>query len=132
MSADTAYITPPELPKPTGYTHAVRTRDLLFISGQCGLDAERRVVGPGDIAAQTRQAFANIGRLLEAGGASWRDVVKLNLYLIDIRHMGTVREIRAEVFGGLGLAPPAATTVGVTALAAEGALIEIEAIAALS
>jgi len=131
MSGDKAYITPPELPTPTVYTHAVRTRDLVFISGQCGLDAERRVVGPGDVEAQTRQALANIGRLLEASGASWSDVVKLNFYLIDMRQIGRVRDIRGELFAGLGLQPPAATTVGVTALAVEGALIEIEAIAAL-
>jgi len=86
-------------------------------------------VRPGDIDAQTRQALDNIGRLLEASGAGWKDVVKLNIYLCDMRHMDRVRAVRAELFARLSMPPPAITTVGVTGLAAEGALIEIEAIA---
>jgi reactive intermediate/imine deaminase len=125
------HLSPPDNPKPTGYSHAVKVGRQLFISGQVGLDAERRLVGPGDIAAQTNQALDNVGRLLEAGGASWSDVVKLNIYLTDIRLVGTVREVRSAYYQRVGIEPPAATTVGVTGLAAEGALIEIEATAVL-
>jgi 2-iminobutanoate/2-iminopropanoate deaminase len=127
--AETAHFTPSELPPPTGYTHAVKARGLLFVSGQVGFDGERRLVRPGDIDAQTRQALDNIGRLLDASGATWKDVVKLNIYLCDMRHMDRVRAVRAELFTRLNMPPPAITTVGVTGLAAEGALIEIEAIA---
>ena len=124
------HLSPPGHPPPTVYSHAVRAGNLLFISGQVGFREERRLV-EGGIEAQTRQSLDNIGRLLEAGGASWAEVAKVNIYLTDIRHIDRVRAVRGAFYERVGIPPPATTTVGVTALAAEGALIEIEAIAVL-
>jgi enamine deaminase RidA (YjgF/YER057c/UK114 family) len=109
----------------------VKAGNTLYISGQMALDAERRLVGPGNAATQTRQALDNIGRLLAAGGARWTDLVKLTIYLTDIRNVDAVREARAAYYEQVGIRPPATTTVAVTGLAVPGALIEIEAIAVL-
>jgi enamine deaminase RidA (YjgF/YER057c/UK114 family) len=125
------YLSPPDLPPANAYTHLVKAGNLLFVSGQVALDAERRLVGPGDVSAQTRQALDNVGRLLAAGRASWSDVVKITIYLTDVRHVEQVREARAAYYEQVGIRPPATTTVAAIALAAPGALIEIEAIAAL-
>jgi reactive intermediate/imine deaminase len=124
---DKTYVTALGMPAPTGYAHAVKAGNVLAISGQLGLDADRRLVGPGDVAAQARQALDNIGRLLDAAGAAWSDVVKLTIYLTDIRSIGRVREVRTAYYDEVGMRPPATTTVGVTGLSVEGALIEIEA-----
>lgn len=120
---------PSGLPGPSGYSHVVRAGNLLFISGQVGLDAERKLVGPGDIVAQTRQVFANIGRLLADSGARWSDLAKLTIYLTDMRDIERVREVRRAVYAEHGIEAPATTTVEVNHLAMDGVLIEIEAIA---
>jgi reactive intermediate/imine deaminase len=124
------YVSPAGHPPAAVYTHLVKADRLLFISGQVGFREQRRLV-EGGIAAQTRQALDNIGQLLAAGGASWTDVVKLNIYLVEMAHLPLVREVRAEYYAAVGVQAPATTTVGVTGLAAEGALIEIEAVAVL-
>lgn len=123
------YLSPPGLPPANAYTHLVKVGNLLFISGQVALDAERQLVGPGDVEAQTRQVLDNVGRLLDAGGASWSDVVKITIYLTDMRNVDRVRQTRAAYYAEVAIQPPATTTLGVTGLAAPGALVEIEAIA---
>lgn len=124
------HLSPAGHPPPTAYSHAVRAGNLLFISGQVGFREERRLV-EGGIEAQTRQALDNIGALLQAGGAAWTDVAKLTIFLTDIRLLDRVRAVRSAYYAEVGMQPPATTTAAVTALAAEGALIEIEAIAVL-
>ena len=111
------------------FVQAVRAsgRAMLFISGQVAIDAEGRVVGVGDAGAQARQALENLKALLEAGGATLADVVKLTQYLTDMRHFPAVQEVRAAYWAGTPL--PASTTVEVTRLAREELLVEIEAIA---
>jgi enamine deaminase RidA (YjgF/YER057c/UK114 family) len=123
------YISAPGAPPAKAYTHVVKVGHTLYISGQMALDVERRLVGPGDVAAQTRQALDNVGRLLAAGGAGWADLVKLTIYLADIRDVDAVRAARAAHYERVGIRPPATTTVAVTGLAVPGALIEIEATA---
>ena len=66
---------------------------------------------------------------MEAAGAGFKDVVKINNYLIDMSHMATFREVRDEFVNTA--APPASTTVGISQLARPGALFEVEAIAVL-
>ena len=110
------------------YTDAVRAGDLLFISGCVPVDADGRLV-PGDVVAQTRQVFANIGAVLAASGAEFGDVVKVTVFLVDVDDRGAVNTVRQEVFGA---ARPASTLVEVSRLAIPGARIEVEAVALLA
>ncbi len=108
------------------YTDAVRAGDLLFVSGCVPVDVDGRLVGGGDVVAQARQVFANVGAILEAGGATFADVVKVTVYLIDIDDRARINPVREEVFGE---ARPASTLVEVSALAIPGAKLEVEAVA---
>jgi 2-iminobutanoate/2-iminopropanoate deaminase len=110
------------------YTDAVRAGDLLFVSGCVPVDGEGRLVGGADVVAQARQVFANVGAVLAAGGASFADVVKVTVFLLDVDDRAAVNEVRQEVFGGTR---PASTLVEVSRLAVPGARIEVEAVALL-
>ncbi len=81
---------------------------------------------PGDVVAQTRQVFANIGTVLTAAGGSFADVVKVTVFLVDIDDRAAVNIVRMEVFGE---SRPASTLVEVSRLAIPGARIEVEAVA---
>jgi reactive intermediate/imine deaminase len=117
------------LPEPfSHYTDAVRAGDLLFVSGCVSLDADGNLVGEGDVVAQARQVFENIGLCLSAAGASFADVVKVTTFLTDIRDRGRINPVRQEFFGD---ARPASTLVEVSALVLPGFLIEVEAVAAV-
>jgi len=120
-------------PPGNGYTHVVEATGpgrTIYIAGQLGLDPDGKLAGgPGDFRAQAKQAFENLREALEAVGAGFEDLVKVNNYLIDVRHLPILREVRGAYFSIA--APPASTTVAVTALAREGALFEIDAIAVL-
>ena len=117
-----------------GYSHAVTvTGTLAFVSGQVALDAEGNLVGPGDLAAQTRQAMHNLAGVLAQLGATWADVVKFGWYLTDVTEIQKVRDIRDEFLRPvLGDRPnPASTLVQVAALFRPGFLIEVEAVVSL-
>jgi 2-iminobutanoate/2-iminopropanoate deaminase len=117
------------LPEPfSHYTDAVRAGDLLFVSGCVSVDAEGKVVGFGDVVAQARQVFANIGLALAAAGASFADVVKVTTFLTDIDDRARINPVRQEVFGD---ARPASTLVEVSALVLPEFLIEVEAVAVI-
>ncbi len=117
------------LPEPfSHYTDAVRAGNLLFISGCVSIDAEGHVVGEGDVVAQARQVFANIGLCLAAAGASFADVVKVTHYLTDIDDRGRINPVREEFFGD---ARPSSTLVEVSRLVLPELLLEVEAIAVL-
>jgi enamine deaminase RidA (YjgF/YER057c/UK114 family) len=120
---------PAGLAPPSQFTHVVGAGDLFFLSGQVARGPAGNVVGPSDMGAQTRQAFDNLTLGLDDLGLEWGDVVKLTIYLTEMTGLADVRRVRAEVFAAAGCEPPAITTVGVTSLAAPGAMIEIEAIA---
>jgi 2-iminobutanoate/2-iminopropanoate deaminase len=108
------------------YSQAIRAGNLLFCSGQVALDpATGELVGPGDVAAQTRRVLDNLGAVLEAGGARWDSVVKVTIYLADMNDFATVNTIYGERFGK---APPARATVEVSRLPRD-ARVEIDAIA---
>ena len=118
----------PALAEPIShYTDAVRAGDLLFVSGSVAVDGDGNLV-PGDVVAQARQVFANIGAVLEAAGAGFGDVVKVTVFLIDIDDRQAVNTVRREVFGS---ARPASTLVEVSRLVVPGALIEVEAVAVI-
>ena len=110
------------------YTDAVRAGGLLFVSGVVPIDGGGRLVGAGDVVEQTRQVFRNMAEVLGAAGASFADVVKVTVFLIDIGDRARINPVRQEVFGDTR---PASTLVEITALAVPGALVEIEAVAVL-
>ncbi len=119
----------PGQPEPIShYTDAVRVGDLLFVSGCVPVDAEGRLVGGDDVVAQARQAFANVGAILEAAGASFADVAKVTIFLTDVDDRPKINPVRQELFGS---ARPASTLIEVPRLAIPGAKIEVEAVAAL-
>src|SRR5215471_3314075 len=105
--------------------HGVRVGDLMFISGHTSIDAQGRLVGPGDIRAQTRHVLTTMETILELAGLGLDDVVKTTVMLTDWRHYADYNEVYRAFF-----TPPypARSTVG-GSLAMPGALIEIEAIA---
>ncbi|MBM3792698.1 MAG: RidA family protein [Acidobacteria bacterium] len=109
--------------KPPGYTHVVTATTparMVFISGQGGTDPQGKM--PADFATQCENTFAHLTRCLALGGATWKDVVKINYYLTNIANLTELRAIRAKYL--IMDAPPAATAVE-TKLSG-GMLIEIE------
>jgi enamine deaminase RidA (YjgF/YER057c/UK114 family) len=127
------FINPNTLAKPPGYTYVVEATGpnrVFFVAGQLGLDLDNKLVGAaGDFRAQAVRAFENMQAALAAVGAGWKDVVKINNYLVDMTHIAIFREVRDRFVNTS--APPASTTVAVSTLARPGALFEIEAIAVL-
>ena len=121
-------MNPAGLSTPTGYSHVVSTRGgrTIYIAGQIALDAQGTLVGKGDLAAQTRQVFANLEVALKAAGATFANVVKTNYYLRDASQVAVVREVRAKYFTK---ELPASTLIEVPRLAQPDFLIEIEVIA---
>lgn len=123
------YINPPTLARPTGYTHVVEASGArtFYIAGQVALDDSGNIVGEGDMGAQARQVFENLHTALRAVGASFKDVVKLTYFIVDMSQMQTVREARDQYIQPEYL--PASTAVEVRRLAREEFLLEIEAVA---
>ena len=123
------FLTPATLSPPFGYSHVVEAPagTMVYISGQVPLDAEGQLVGEGDFAAQTRRVFENLTSALEATGASWSDVVKLDYFLRDVGQIAIARTIRDEYVDTVN--PPASTLVEVSGLARPEFLVEIQAIA---
>ena len=115
-------------PPPKTWSQALRTGNLVFIAGQVGLNAKQKLVGRGDALPQARQAFRNMKALVEAAGGTMDDIVKLTIYVTDMRDRPKVLQAREEFFSGDF---PTATLVMVSMLAFEGLLVEIDAIAVL-
>jgi len=123
-------IDPEELPTPASYTQVIAATGsrLVFVAGQVADDAHGNLVGPGDLAAQANQAFANVGRALAAAAARPEQVTKITIFVVHHRpeYLPDISEARIAVFGEH---KPADTLVGVETLAEPGYLIEVEAIA---
>ena len=109
------------------YCDAVRFGDVLYISGIPPTDAAGRVVSD-DVAVQARQVFLNMKLVLDAAGASFADILKVTVYLLDVNDRGKINPVRQEFFGA---ARPASTLIGVNELAIPGMKIEIEAVVGL-
>lgn len=124
-------LNPQGLSQPRGYSHVVTTRGgkTVYVAGQVSLDEKGELVGKGDLKAQAQRVFENLRTALRAAGADLDDVVKLNTYVVNYRPamLDTLRGVRSAFMGDVAV--PASTLVGVQALAREGFLIEIEAIA---
>ena len=129
------YVNPPTLIEPPGFTQVLVVEDaakIVFISGQVGIDQAGKLIGAGDLKAQIRQAAKNLKAALAAVNATPSDIVKTNTYIVNYKQSdySAMREARAELFPD-GAAFPASTMVGVTSLAVDGLLVEMEAIAVL-
>jgi enamine deaminase RidA (YjgF/YER057c/UK114 family) len=134
MSQTVRRLNPATMESPPGYSHVVEVTGparMVYFAGQLGVDKSGLFAGtPGDFEAQTAQAFENLKAALEAVGAGFEHLAKINNYVVDIeRNIGTFREVRDRYLAKSSL--PASTTVGVPALARPGALFEIEAVAVL-
>jgi enamine deaminase RidA (YjgF/YER057c/UK114 family) len=122
---------PETVAPPRGYSHVAEVNGgrLIYTAGQVAFDRAGNLVGPGDLAAQTRQVFENLKAILESVGATFANVVKLNYYALDISQMPVIREIRNQYINTEN--PPVSTAVEVRRLFLPEVLIEIEAVAAL-
>jgi enamine deaminase RidA (YjgF/YER057c/UK114 family) len=126
------YTNPKEAYWVAGLSHIVSIETparILYLSGQVSKDPKGEIVARGDFEGQTRQVYQNLAILLKAAGASFKDVVKQNIYTTKPEEIQTFRKVRDEFMGTEGL--PASTYVGVTALADPAYLVEIEMIAVL-
>jgi 2-iminobutanoate/2-iminopropanoate deaminase len=107
------------------FTPAIITGDLVFTSGQIGIDAKTGQLAEGGFEAQTQQVFRNLAAVLEASGSSIEHVVKATVFLADMNDYNTLNEVYKKQFKG---DPPARTTVQVARLPRD-AKIEIEVVA---
>jgi 2-iminobutanoate/2-iminopropanoate deaminase len=115
------------LPEPIShYTDAVLAGGLLFVSGCVPVDERGHLVGSGDVVAQARQVFANVGKVLAAAGTRFADIVKVTVYLLNVDDRARINPVRQDVFGR---SRPASTLIEVSRLAVPGALLEIDAVA---
>jgi enamine deaminase RidA (YjgF/YER057c/UK114 family) len=115
---------------PPGYTHAaIASGSMVFAAGAVPLDADGKVVGAGDRAAQARQVLENLRAQLAAAGAGPADVVKTTVYVVAT----TMEELDAvwDVIMASDLVDAPSTLLGVTVLGYPGQLVEVEAIAAI-
>lgn len=130
--ATVTYINPETLHRSPAFTQAVRVpagTDTVYVGGQNGVGPDGVVVGPG-VGEQTRQAFANLRTCLEAAGAELTDVAKWTILCVE----GVDMAEGLAAFGQIwppDAAPPAITVAVVAGLAVPGALVEIEAVAAV-
>ncbi|MFQ5880319.1 MAG: RidA family protein [Dehalococcoidia bacterium] len=122
-------LNPAAVHKPTGYSHAVRKGNTLYLAGQVPLDSQGRLVGPGDIQAQTEQVIANIKAVVEAAGGGLDDIVKMTVFTTNMAYRPVIAEVRSRYFGADSL--PASTLVMIPSLAQPEFLVEIETVAEL-
>ncbi len=114
-------------PRPR-FAQLVRAGKQVYVAGQTSVDGEGNVVGKGEIEVQARQVFQNLRRCLEAAGADFDHVVKLNIYSTDLdAHREVITRLRREYFRE----PVASTTVQVSRLVHPDWLVEVEAVAVL-
>ena len=122
---DRQAIFPPGRPRPVPpYSPGIRLGNLLFTSGAVGSDINGKV--PEDIRAQTRNVFGNLKAVLAAAGSGLDKVLKVTVFLTDMRDFQAMNEVYRTYFSG---DLPARSTVGVSALARPELHVEIEMVA---
>lgn len=123
-------IDPDGLPVSEHFSHAIVAKGsrLVFIAGQVSEDAEGNLIAAGDMTAQSRQVFANIGRALAAAGARPEQVAKLTIFVANYRreHLAMIEEGRISLFGDH---KPTDTLIGVATLSRPDYMLEVDAIA---
>jgi enamine deaminase RidA (YjgF/YER057c/UK114 family) len=128
-------INPPSLAVPKGYSHAVRIRgssELLILGGQVAWDGQGRLVGGNDIIAQFDKALENILTVVREAGGTAESIVKLIIYVTDkAAYLAGAKQAGQSYRRHMGKHFPAMTLVEVKSLYEDGALIEIEGMAAL-
>lgn len=122
-----AGVAPPIRPYYSNCVKVAAGSSLLFLSGQVGIDPAGRIVGP-DAASQTKQAIENLRVMLAANGATLDDVVRVTVYVTDMRHFEEIAAVRLQAFPKNG---PSSTIIEVRALALPELLIEIDAVAVI-
>ena len=128
--SQTRFINPEGLSKPPGYTHVVEVTApgrLVYIAGQLGNDREGKF--SSEFRLQAVQTFENLKTALAAVGGQFQHVVKFNTYLVDVKYLPVLRQVRDSYLADKNR--PASTTIAISGLAREGALLEIEAVAVL-
>ena len=134
MSAEENFqlFIPETMPRSAGYSQValVTGGRTVFIAGQVGLDRSGNIVGRDDFRAQVRQVFENLKAAIESVGGSFRDVIKLNGYFLDLANLPDFRKVRDEYINVES--PPASTAVQVPRLFRPEFLVEIEAIAVVN
>lgn len=125
------YINPETLATPMGYTQIVETtsKRTAYIAGQVAVDQSGNIVGINDMKAQTEQVLHNLQAALAAVNATFADVVKMTVYMVDISQLQTLVEVGVNYLNLEKL--PASTVIEVRQLAGKEFLLEIEAIVAL-
>ncbi|OUC96404.1 RidA family protein [Streptosporangium minutum] len=126
------FSTPPTLPATNGYSHVASVPPgsrLVWTSGQVPIAADGTPAAAGDWEAQTRLVMRNVGAALEAGGATWDDVFKLTIFVVDTSALPTIRAVRDEFVNVKR--PPTNSLVQVAGLFRPDILVEIEAVAAV-
>ena len=125
-------LNPKELNAPRFYSHTVAVQGpgrMVYVSGQVSWDRDGKLVGKGDMRAQTKQVFENVAHALHAAGAAWKDVIKVNGYMVGMtpQRLAEYREVRGSYLEASQL--PASTLVGVECLVDPDLLLEVEVVA---
>jgi enamine deaminase RidA (YjgF/YER057c/UK114 family) len=124
-----SFRSPDTMAATKGYSHVAEVRGgkLVFIAGQIAINESGQVVGKGNYRLQAEQVFANLGKALKSAGASFDDLVKLTVYIVDAAHAQEVREVRERFINHEH--PPTNTAVQVAALMSPDLLLEVDAVA---
>jgi enamine deaminase RidA (YjgF/YER057c/UK114 family) len=114
---------------PEPYSHAIRCGDTLYIAGQVAFDERNQIVGVGDPRRQAEQVWRNLGLAVEAAGGTLADVVKITIFLKDVRHAGAEISVREGLFEPGRF--PVCTLVQAANLGLPELLMEVDAVAVL-
>jgi enamine deaminase RidA (YjgF/YER057c/UK114 family) len=127
-------INPQLLGEPKGFNHGILTTGgrLLFLAGQTALDAEGKIIAPGDIVAQYRQVLSNLNAVVKAAGGAMENIVKITIFVKDRddykAHLKPLGQVHKEFFGSYY---PATALLEISRFFDDAALVEIEGIAVL-
>ena len=132
-SNDAKPVNPPSLPSGPRerfcYSFAVRTGNVIWVSGQVSMSPEGEVVGVDDVAKQTEQVFENLSTVLAEAGGTLDDIVSTTTYMVDRAHILDINDVRARYI--TGPCPPTSTLLIVAGLARPDFLVEISAVAVI-
>lgn len=131
----TRRVNPPELAKPSGFSHAVVSAPgarVVFLAGQTAMNADGHIVGTGDVVAQFEQALGNLLVALRAAGGDPEHLTSLTIYAVNLAdYRSHAREIGAVWRRRVGTDYPAMAGIGIDRLWDDNALVEVQGIAAL-